>query len=276
MRRRSSGFTLLEMFVALTIFGGIMVITTMLLRQSVWIWTSGDSRESAALVLRKARTNLMRDLARADVDTGPDGELHMDQMKVPETLGGSDALWFLSAEGADGVFQRDNDGYPFWQQNILYYLAKPANHDELYGMSCAAGSNPLGDDFCPHKALIKVVIDNPPETDPLPPPGNPPPPSATPETLLTASEASAYIMAPTGNDVSALQSVNGVKEARVITTGVLWFKVTTAPGAVDSGRQIDLRAVAVKEASKQVSVGNVSLLNQPATLKNIFSVFPNN
>ena len=264
------------MFVALTIFGGIMVITTMLLRQSVWVWTSGDSRESAGLVLRKARSHLMRDLARADVDTGPAGELHMDQMRAPASLGGSDAIWFLSAEGPDDVFQRDNDGYPFWQKNILYYLAKPTNHDQLYGMKCSTGSNPQGDDYCPHKALVKVVIDNPPDTDPLPAPGKPVPPSATPETLLTPSEASAYMMAPSGTDVSAIQSLAGVKEARVVTTGILWLKVTPAPGAADSGRQIDLRAVALKEASKQIPVGNVSLLNQPATMKNIFSVFPNN
>ena len=64
-RFKTRGFTVLEMFTALAIFSGIMIVTTMLLKQSVWVWTAGDSREDASMVLSKARTALNRDLLQA-------------------------------------------------------------------------------------------------------------------------------------------------------------------------------------------------------------------
>ena len=48
------------------------------------------------------------------------------------------------------------------------------------------------------------------------------------------------------------------------------------PGAPGAGRQVDLRASAVKEASKVLSLGKTSLFNHTTTLKNVFSLFPNN
>lgn len=275
-RAKVGGFTLIEMFVALGIFSGILVVTSMLLRQSVWVWTSGDSRESAGLVLRKARSALMRDLSRADVDPSLEGDPHMDQTQTPATLGGGDALWFLSAQAANGDFVRDEDGLPFWQRNILYYLAKPANHDQLYSTTCQTGSNPEGDDYCPHKMLVRVVIDNPPVTDPLPPPGTPPPPGTEPEKLLTQSEVAGYLVAPQGMDVSALKAQAGVESVQIVTTHMLWFKVGPAVGAPTAGKQLDLRATAIKEAAKEIPVGSTSLLSAPTTLKNLFSIFPNN
>ena len=68
----------------------------------------------------------------------------------------------------------------------------------------------------------------------------------------------------------------GVEEARIITTGLLWFKVAPAPGAPTAGLELDLRALAIKEASKIVPVGNVSVLNDPKTIHSVFSLFPNN
>ena len=200
----------------------------------------------------------------------------MAQIQAPAALGGGDALWFLSAVGADGKFARDEDGYPYWQRNILYFIAKPAAHDKLYSTTCLSGSNPQGDDYCPHKMLLRVVIDNPPVTDPLPDPGKPIPPGAAPEELLTEAQVANYLQAPQGLDTSAIQALDGVEEVRIVTAGLLWFKVTPAPGAPGAGRQVDLRASAVKEASKVLSLGKTSLFNHTTTLKNVFSLFPNN
>lgn len=272
----NGGFTIIEMFVALGIFAGIMLITTMLLRQSVWVWTSTDSREDAGMVLSKARSSLVRDLAHADLDPSESGELHFAQTQTSAALGGGDAIWFLSARGPNGEFVRDSDGYPYWQRNILFYLAKPQNHDAVYGMTCAAGTNPSGDDVCPHKMLLRVDIDFPPVTVPLPAPPNPPGPGDVPEQLISTTDIGNYLIAPTGQDVSAIQSQAGVQEVRIVTTGMLWFKVQPSPGAPTEGLQADLRAVAVKEAAKLTPIGSVSLFNSPNTLRNIFSIFPNN
>jgi len=270
------GFTLLETFIALSIFSGIMVITTLLLKQSVWVWTSGDSRGSAGLVLRKARTALVRDLIRADLDPGPSGEPHISQTQVPAALGGGDAIWFLSAAGPNNGFVRDSDGYPFWQRNVLYYLAKPQNHDLLYSTTCQASPNPQGDDYCPHKMLIRVVIDNPPVTVPLPPAGTPPPAGTLPEELISNSAIAGYLLAPQGLDVSAIQALPGVEDVQIVSTGLLWFKVDPAPSSPATGRQVDLRAVAINEATKQISLGATALFNHPTTLTNVFSLFPKN
>lgn len=276
MRPNKSGFTVLEMFVALTIFSGIMIITTLLLRQSVWIWTSGDSREDSGMALRKARAALSRDLQSADLDPGDSGEPHFGQTQVPSSLAGGDALWFLSATDINGAFSRDPDGYPFWQRNILYYLVKPQNHDALYGTTCQVSSNPDGDDVCPHKMLIRLVIDNPPVTDPLPPPGTPPPPGAQPEQLLTDAEVATYLLAPNGTDVSAIQALAGVEEAKIVTTRMLWFEVEPDPFEPLIGRRLELRASSIKEAAKVAPVGSTPLYNHPTTNVSLFSLFPNN
>jgi competence protein ComGC len=270
------GFTVIETFIALAIFSGILVITTMLLKQAVWVWTSGDSREDAMIVLRKARTAVGRDLLRADLDLGEAGELHHDQVQTPSTLGGQDAIWFLSAVGPNEEFVRDEDGFPFWQRNILYYLAKPQGHDALYNIACASGSNPAGDDICPHKMLVRVVIDYPPATTPLPLPPTPPGPGDVPEVLIPDTEIGTYTVAPQGLDTSAIESLPGVEEVRIIATGMLWFKVRPAPGAPTAGLELDMRATAIKEASKTLPVGSVPLLNVPNTSLSIFSLFPNN
>lgn len=273
---RQRGFTVLEMFVALSIFSLIMIVTTFLLQQSVSVWTSGDSRENASINLQKARSALMRDLVGAAAKPSADGKPHMAQAQLPTALGGGDALWFLSAKGPNGEFVRDEDGFPFWQRNILYYLVIPQGHDQMYGTTLQLGSNPQGDDQCPHKLLIRMEIDRPPATAPLPAPPTPAPAGAQPESLLTQAEVSDYLKAPQGLDVSALLALPNVKEVRIISTGLLWFKVNPAPGAPTEGRRIDLRAVAVKEAFQQAPVGSVPLLNSPATLWKKFVIFPNN
>ena len=81
---------------------------------------------------------------------------------------------------------------------------------------------------------------------------------------------------PQGLDVGAIRSLPGVEEVRIITTGMLWFKALPAPGAPTAGVELDMRATAVKEASKTVPVGSVSLFNEPTTSRSIFSLFPNN
>ncbi len=267
---------MIEMFTALAIFSGIMIVTTMLLKQSVWVWTAGDSREDASMVLSKARTALNRDLLQADLDPGDSGEPHFGRTQTPAGLGGGDAVWFLSAGGPDGSFERDTDGIPHWQRNILYYLAKPQGHDALYKMSCSGGSNPNGDDVCPHKMLVRVVIDNPPVTVPWPDPPAAAGPGDVPEELIDPAAIGAYLIAPDGLSVASILAQPGVEEARIITTGLLWFKAAPAPGAPTAGIEVDLRALAIKEASKIVPVGNVSVLNDPKTIHSVFSLFPNN
>lgn len=274
--RRSAGFTVIETFTALAIFSGIMIVTTMLLRQSVWVWTAGDSREDASIVLSKARTAMNRDLLQADLDPGDAGELHFGRTQTPPGLGGGDAIWFLSAAGPDNSFERNVDGLPHWQRNVLYYLAKPQNHDARYKQSCSSGSNPAGDDVCPHKMLIRVVIDNPPVTVPWPDPPAKPGPGDLPEELIDSSEIASYLIAPNGLDLSGILAQPGVVEARIITTGLLWFKVAPASGAPTAGLEVDLRALAIKEAAKVVPVGSISVLNDPKTLSSVFSLFPRN
>ena len=183
------GLSLLEMLLAGTFFSLVALLSFLLLSRSVGLWTHVVEAESAGLELSKATQALRGDLLLADL-----GECK--RAEVPASLpgGGKDgcALWFLSAvDPNSGELIRKPDGTPFWQKNVLYYLVAPSGHLDFCGIDCEGGLGPDGfDDRCPHKVLVRKVIDSGvptnPETDP----------DATEEELLT--DVSVYRTRPQG------------------------------------------------------------------------------
>lgn len=280
LKSKHSGFTLPEMFVVLSIFSVILVMVTFLLKQSVSIWGSTESRGDASFNLFKARHRLIEDLRRADASQPDEDTLFLDLTQVPASMGGNDAIWFLSAEDIDGNFAHDPDGGPFWQRNILYFLAIPDNHHLVSTTNCTPGGGPNGDDHCPHKVLVRAVIDNPPVTDPPPALPTPFPDDLEPETLLTQAEVADYIIAPDGFDLSVLRTKPGVEEADIVAVDLLWFKVNTVQstelGQRTYGVEVDLRAVAHDEAMKTSDFGFVPLGDRAITQQSRFTVLPNN
>ncbi len=241
MARR--GFSLTELMLAFATFVLLMVLATAALQSTSRIWRNTSGRDAAIREVEKARQALERDLEVASVR-----DQHLWRSEVPGSLsaGGydGDALNFLSA---GDVYA--NDGSAFWMRNVTYYLVVPDGHTGCAGHR----DNRSYDDACPHKVLLRQETDQPPASNP----GDP----LTVETLIpvpaTYPRPVGFPMTPT---------------LRTVAVNLLTFRTTLAVGAVN----VDLRAVAVADASRSLSIGSTPLGTGRFTLQEVFSVYPKN
>lgn len=263
IQKSTRGTTILELAIGLTIFSLLGILLAVALRQGSRIWVEGLSSSDAQTELRKAYGNVYVDLKATQFDD-------VAVTAVPGSLSGggndSDAVWFLSAEDpATGEVIRKSDGSPFWQRNILYYAAVPSNHQSMYGFTCEGGSDANGyDDRCPHKILIRQVIDAGQVTNPTD--------ESTEETLLTSAEIQSYLGRP--GDLN-LAGVSGPNTERVdlIASKVQYFRVQLEPVPDVPGEvRVDLRTTKIQQARKEVRLGTDHL--GPYSIGYDFSVFP--
>lgn len=255
--RRHRAFSLLELSVAAGVFSVLLIVVLALFNQSVAVWRTTSSTDAANRELRKVRTSLERDLQLSALDQVGRGQ-------VSAHLGGGasdgEALWFLSPiDPATGQIVTDDEGNPVWQRNIVYYLIVPNNHAGTFGSTCAGGADAHGyDDRCPHKVLVRRVIDRVPATDPKDP--------ATQETLIPAGAIGPYLVQPDGFDLSAYP------DARIVASNLLTFETTTGTASVD----VDVRALGIDEARREARVGVDPFYDSRFTEQHPFSVFPKN
>jgi len=267
MKRRSGGFSLIEVLLASTLFAILAVLSFVLLRRGSTLWRDLVESESANLQLAKAASRL-----RAEVVTT--GIRHCAVGTVPASLAGAakdgSALWFLSAlDPATGEMVLKPDGTPFWQRNIVYYLVVPNYHQSLFGSDCAGGLGPNGcDDRCPHKVLIRKVVDSGVATSPT---GDP---NTVEEKLL--SDVTPYLTRPSGYDMALMGAEAGVERAELIATQLLWFEVKLGSAGLPAEVNIDLRAVATKEAQSKIALGSAPLSTGPYTTNRLLSIVPMN
>lgn len=262
-RHPERGFSLLELSVAAAVFSVLLLVVLALFNQSIYVWRVTSSADGANRELRKVRAALERDLAL----TSP---TEIARAQVPGHLGGGasdgEALWFLSPiDPATGEIVLDEDGLPVWQRNILYYLVVPGDHAGTFGSTCAGGAAANGyDDRCPHKILIRRVIDAGTATIPTDP--------TTREALIAPGAIGPYLVQPTGFDISALP------DTRIVANNLLCFETVSAPPPNNQAREVlvDVRAVGVEEARRETSVGTAPLYNSRFTEQHPFSVFPKN
>ena len=243
------------------LFSVLLVITTALFTESLGVWRRTDSSDSANREMRKAEAAIERDLELASVS-------QLSTTPVPPSLGAGndgDAIWFLSpVDPTTRKMALKDDGSPFWQRNILYYLVVPQNHDATVGMSCNGVAGPTGfESACPHKVLIRKVIDSGTPTVTTDP--------TTEEALIT--NISPYLTRPLGYDVSAM-SEPGLEETSIVASRLLGFDIL--PGSVAAEVNIDLRAVEIEEARRETSVGLVSMFTGRFTQHASVSVFLKN
>jgi hypothetical protein len=254
-----AGMGLAETLIGVAVFSIVSLILAVLMIQSFSLWRRTSGRQSVEATLFKAQNWLARDLTV----TAPDKvatQVSLSSSGVPD----GDAVWFLSfvdpATGEpvyDSGFGTGNLGDPLWQRNILYYAVRPSGHDAHAGQSCSAGIGPHGyDDVCPHKMLVRKVIDGPNDAN-----GR--------EILLPS--ATPYLDRPVGMDVSGMGG-SGMEEVSIAARDILTFHVTNGNPEV----RIDLRATAIVEARKTTAIGSTSLSVKPNTLQRLFSVYPKN
>ena len=270
------GFTLIETLLSLGMFSVMAILLFQATRQGTQAWRNVETRFEAQMNLRRAEATLLQDLkgcSRASVNV----------TRVPS---GGDAVWFLTATNTQvtfagnettGAIQRDpNDGTALWQRNVIYYLARPtaATHNDISkGTSCAADpsdTSTLGteDRYCPHKMLIRKVVALPGFS------------STVAEPSIGAG-ISAYLTEPLG-----FSTANMLAEAfldnplaapqppapKIVAPNLLSFRITRVGLFV----QVDLRAVRILEAQKEVGVGVTPLDTSRYILQHQFLVLPSN
>ena len=239
--RRIPGYTVIELAIALGMFALILLFTTAILVTTKSAWVSSDSEETAATAIRRALTPLEDDFSMASA-------VHLGQTTVPPSLGAGmdgDAIWFLSPiDPATGQFVQNDAGQPVWQRNILYYLAVPLNHSGCTGLRGPDGY----DDGCPHKVLVRKVINNPG--------------SDGGQNLLT--DVASYLTRPRAeNDATATGP--GLESSTVVGNRLLWFRVLPDPAGGDGVRVVDARAVALEAAQGVGRVASTGYAQSPYT-----------
>lgn len=261
MNRR--GFTLLEVltgFWIMAMIGGLLLLA---LRSGTRLWIGVSSGNSAETQLRKALFALQDDLGRTAFSA-------VERTEGLHTLAAADgdALWCLSpVDPITAESLRKGDGTPFWQRNILYYLVVPLGHDQLAGHTCIGGDDGNGyDDRCPHKVLVRKVIDHGSPTDPAD--------QSTEETLISPEDIRGYLTRPQGYELSSM-SEPGLETAQIQARNLLYFRVQLAPaGEYPREIRIDLRAVELDAARRRLQIGATSLGESSFTLSRLISVFP--
>lgn len=267
MKTDRRGHSLAELIVVFAIFSLLLTVVAVLLFQSVGVYRRTNGTDTALREMRKARAALERDLVLASPN-------QIRRARVPASLGGGDdgeALWFLSPvdpTATPPTVVRKRDGTPFWQRNILYYLVVPSNHNTTFGMSCAGGTDPNGyDDRCPHKVLIRKVIDSGVPTVATD--------ETTEETLLPS--VAGYTSRPNGYSLAGMPDP-APTQASIAAAQLLCFESVTAPAPnnVPTELFVDLRALSIEEARREMRVGTDPGYTSRFTHQAPFSVFMRN
>lgn len=260
MKKRRSGLSLLEVTLATALMGLLLTVLGAALKQSQEVFRNINGATDASQSLRRLAVALNRDLQRAKLD-----EIGITTTPASLVAPDSRALWMLSnIDPATGKACYRGDGKPFWVCNILFYASIPTQHAQLFGSTCAGGAGPDGlDDRCPHKFLIRKVIDSGAATNLSD--------DSTVETLLTPAQVSAsYLTRPAKFDVSGMRSEAGVSEARLLSPLLLGFDSTKTLGEVT----VNFRATTLPRAQRAIAVGTTSLYNSQYTYHFGLTVVP--
>ncbi len=201
--RPCSAFALTEVLVALAILSLLGTVTFAYLSGSRRVAQRIDDAGQARRALARGVRALQGDLR----DSG--GQVAAVSNGHGENRSG-DAIWFLSAfDPNTGSFIRLPGGSPHWQKNVLYYLAVPTDHDSRFGIVCQGW-----DRVCPHKVLIRKVIDSGAPTSPSSPEDDA-------EPLLSSADIGTYLTRPTGSNLSTMSGEPGLVSAEMVTEPLL-------------------------------------------------------
>ncbi|MGE0494309.1 MAG: type II secretion system protein J [Vulcanimicrobiota bacterium] len=257
MRR---GFTLAEIGVTTAIFSLFLILFIVVMRSSSQLSQGISSEQDNVFALQKARGSVESDLR----------ETSFSQLKTKVvTKLGQDipAVWFLSAyDQVDGRFRTQDDGTPQWNTNILYYLAAPKKHDQLFGQTCDGY-----DARCPHKFLVRRVIRKRPweEAPDLPRPE---------EKLVPDANIDHWVVVPEDYSLGFPELGTApayVMESRLVASGLLTFEVHLGPDPTWPNEvEVVCSAFSKEKAGQGVAVGSVSLIDSEWTDHLVFSVFP--
>ena len=257
------GFSILELLVSAFVVSLLLAAALGIFLMAGGAFRHISGHEDGTLQMRKAVSALQRDLLLTQYE-------ETAVTDVPSSLVGADGhgiAMLSSAEDGDGTFVNQPGGGPFWQRNIVYYLVIPV------GDPCSGAIDSEGfESSCPHKVMIRKVIDSGSVTTPA---SNP---ATNEESLL--SDMTPYLTRPNGLDISAMFGEAGIDDGddvRIIATNLLGFKVQRQPNADHPGEiVVYVTAFNEESSSRTTAIGSVSLENHEKKMTQVLSVFPRN
>ncbi len=269
-KEKSRGLSTIELLIVMTLTAIIFGITQMVLVRTIDTWWRVNANQESEQQLYRAQSYLERDLRAAAFELQP-GRATLAIEKAPpalETLSGadSDVLWFLSAvDPLSGEFQRDKNGAPFFQRNILFYAVTP---DGLSGLGYLGAGRSIGgyEVACPFKMLIRKEIDSGPLTAPDTDV------ALTSERLMSFDEILPHINRPTGYNCAGMAAANAT--VRPVAAHVLTFQADLIPDM--RGVSIDIRCTAIDRARREGTISDTDLSTSSATTQLQFVVIPPN
>lgn len=260
MKRRDRGFSVVELMLVAAIFSSFMVVSYMLLNTGFSSWKRTANSQDVDLEFSKATGLLRRDMRDSSVRSCSTRTTAW----LPAGGTRSNVLWFLSAvDPATGKFVRKKDGTPFWQRNIVYYLAVPSEHDAIYGLRCGNVRY-----HCPHGMLVRRVFDTGAVTSSTSA-------EAKIERLMTSAQVGERLKRP--RRASLLEFGNPTAESEEIAaTGLVDFEARIAPAGWPGEVEVRLSGFQLAEAGKVMRLGQEDLSQSPYTRHLLLSMFPGN
>ena len=258
MMRR--GFSLPELLIVASIFSVFLMATYIFLDSGLAVWERTASSQDVSFQLQKAKSDLGRELSQAKFSKSALAESYSPGLESSQ----GDVLWFLSAYDSKSqrAVRRPN-GSAFWQRNILYYLKVPNQHDKFFDTACSGHYK-----TCPHKVLVRKVIDSGPVTSPSSSLVNE-------EALLFAGSIAGFLTAPDG--FSFPSQGPSVESAEIVATGLLSFRLTASPKeGTQKEYAIKLAGFDVEKAGRKLHFNKEDIFQSPYTHFIDFSVFPGN
>lgn len=255
------GFTISEVLTTCALYSIILIVLGIAV-------TSGEKLFRRVSAKYDTESQLQRALPRLQE------EIRATSLSTVEVNSNPPAIWFLTNYGppsagapeAPDTFipQMQMDGSPRWQRHIVYYLCQPNQHDQIANQSCG-GYTGDDDTICPHKVLIRaeITFENPDPTDAA----QVEQPHSLATWLAPVSRSSGYnVSGLRGTTINAAQ----VKRIDVLGRNLLSFRANKVGNRV----QIELKAVALGQAQREIKVGQVDLATSRFTTQYQFLVTP--
>lgn len=256
MNRKRRGLSLTELVLVMAIGAVLTLVTGMALSRASKVFSLSAGRDNALRNLSRAHRALETDLSLVSLEPN-----HFQITTSPATHGGGadgDAIDFLSAVNITDdnhlVTLTDGSANPYSFQNVVYYITTPSNHDALFQTTCTGGNEGGYDYNCPHKVLLRSIVDQNATFDPSDP--------SSQDTLLTLPGS--FLSRPTNFPRTATLST--------VAANLLTFQIQRNGAEL----VVTLKAVAIQDAARRVGIGNVSFNTGPYTIEQRFSVFPKN
>lgn len=260
------GFTIVEVMVASLLALMVIGLALGMLKMAGTVFHRVSGHEDGALQIKRAARNMDRDFHSTFM-----GNVRVEPVPGPAGFFGDGIAALSAEEQGRGPMALEVSGSPYWQRNIIYYLAVPI------GDPCTLGANADGyEDQCPHKVLIRKVLDTGPTTLSHRENAAADPPNDE-EELVPALLP--YLTRPTGFTVSGMyaETPGVVQNVDIVATNLLTMRVRLNPAANSPGEiEITLQAHSEEAARETKRAGPQPLSDHKNTMTHILSIFPKN